>query len=39
MKKDTYRFDDFNINSSFDQDRVRTITVDSPDIVQGNCGV
>jgi hypothetical protein len=34
MKKDTYRFDDFNINSSFDQDRVRTITVDSPDIVQ-----
>jgi hypothetical protein len=34
-EKDTYRFDDFNINSSFDQDRVRTITVNSPDIVQG----
>jgi hypothetical protein len=34
-KKDTYRFDDFNINSSFDQERVRTITVNSPDIVQG----
>jgi hypothetical protein len=34
-EKDTYSFDDFNINSSFDQERVRTITVNSPDIVQG----
>jgi hypothetical protein len=33
--KDTYSFDDFNINSSFDSDRVRTITVNSPDIVEG----
>jgi hypothetical protein len=33
--KATYVFDDFYINSSFDQDRVRTITVNSPDIVQG----
>jgi hypothetical protein len=33
--KDTYTFDDFNINSSFDGDRVRTITVNSPDIVEG----
>ncbi|MGO4819650.1 translocation/assembly module TamB domain-containing protein [Flavobacterium sp. W22_SRS_FP1] len=34
-EKDTYRFDDFNINSSFDQDRIRTIAVNSPDIVKG----
>ncbi|MCI4443766.1 MAG: translocation/assembly module TamB [Lentimicrobium sp.] len=33
--KATYVFDDFYINSSFDQDRVRTITVNSPDIVEG----
>ncbi|MDG2431028.1 translocation/assembly module TamB domain-containing protein, partial [Flavobacterium sp.] len=33
--KDTYAFDDFNINSSFDADRVRTITVNSPDIAEG----
>jgi hypothetical protein len=33
--KATYLFDDFYINSSFDQDRVRTITVNSPDIVEG----
>jgi hypothetical protein len=33
--KGTYVFDDFNINSSFDADRVRTITLNSPDIVQG----
>ncbi|UQD57272.1 translocation/assembly module TamB domain-containing protein [Flavobacterium sp. K5-23] len=33
--KDTYNFNDFNINSSFDQDRVRTIKVNSPDIVEG----
>lgn len=33
--KATYLFDDFDINSTFDQDRVRTISVNSPDIVQG----
>lgn len=33
--KATYLFDDFTINSTFDQDRVRTITVNSPDIVEG----
>jgi hypothetical protein len=31
----TYNFDDFNVNSSFDTDRVRTITVNSPDIIEG----
>ncbi|RTZ01370.1 translocation/assembly module TamB [Flavobacterium sp. RSP49] len=33
--KDTYIFDDFTIISTFDEKRVRTITVNSPDIVQG----
>lgn len=33
--KDTYNFDDFNISSSFDAERVRTITVNSPDIIEG----
>jgi hypothetical protein len=33
--KDTYNFDDFSINSVFDASRVRTITVNSPDIIQG----
>ncbi|WP_300567695.1 translocation/assembly module TamB domain-containing protein [Flavobacterium sp.] len=33
--KDTYFFDDFVIKSSFDENRVRTITVNSPDIVNG----
>ncbi|WP_246022055.1 translocation/assembly module TamB domain-containing protein [Flavobacterium cellulosilyticum] len=33
--KATYNFDDFYINSTFDQDRVRTITVNSVDIVKG----
>ncbi|MBP4142333.1 translocation/assembly module TamB [Flavobacterium sp. P4023] len=33
--KDTYNFDDFTINSVFDKSRIRTITVNSPDIVQG----
>ena len=33
--KDTYNFDDFTIISSFDQNRVRTITVNSPDILEG----
>lgn len=34
-EKDVYIFDDFNIASQFDKDRVRTITVNSPDIVEG----
>ncbi|MCG9792574.1 translocation/assembly module TamB domain-containing protein [Flavobacterium algicola] len=33
--KDFYIFDDFTINSIFDADKIRTITLDSPDIVQG----
>ncbi|MFV8375958.1 translocation/assembly module TamB domain-containing protein [Flavobacterium sp. LB1P71] len=33
--KGTYNFDDFAISSTFDRNRVRTITVNSPDIVQG----
>jgi len=33
--KATYFFDDFYINSTFDQDRVRTITVNSRDIIEG----
>lgn len=34
-EKDTYFFDDFTINSSFDENRVRTIKINSPDIIQG----
>lgn len=33
--KEVYNFDDFTINSSFDQSKIRTITVNSPDIVEG----
>ncbi|OCB69786.1 Family of unknown function [Flavobacterium glycines] len=33
--KDTYVFDDFNINSTFDSKGIRTLTIDSPDIVEG----
>jgi len=33
--KDTYYFDNFSVKSSFDADRLRTITVDSPDIING----
>ncbi|GIZ07634.1 translocation/assembly module TamB domain-containing protein [Flavobacterium sp. UMI-01] len=33
--KDSYVFDDFSITSSFDADKIRTIILDSPDIVQG----
>lgn len=33
--KDNYYFDDFAITSTFDADRVRTITINSPDIIQG----
>jgi hypothetical protein len=33
--KGIYDFDDFTIASSFDSNNVRTITVNSPDIVEG----
>lgn len=33
--KDTYVFDDFNINSTFDDKGIRTLTIDSPDIIEG----
>ncbi|OYX83672.1 MAG: DUF490 domain-containing protein [Flavobacteriales bacterium 32-34-25] len=33
--KDTYVFDDFNVNSTFDADGIRTLTINSPDIVDG----
>jgi hypothetical protein len=33
--KDTYFFDDFIIKSSFDKQRVRTIKINSPDIIEG----
>ena len=33
--KNAYYFEDFDIISSFDQDRVRTITMNSPDIMSG----
>ncbi len=35
-QKRIYFFDDFDINSSFDQNQVRTIKVNSPDIVEGS---
>ncbi len=34
--KNTYNFDDFTINSTFDKDRLRNITFHSPDIVEGD---
>ncbi len=33
--KDTYFFDNFSLKSSFDADRVRTISINSPDIIDG----
>ncbi|MFM7018125.1 translocation/assembly module TamB domain-containing protein [Flavobacterium sp.] len=33
--KSTYFFTDFKVNSSFDENKIRTITVNSPDIVEG----
>jgi hypothetical protein len=33
--KDTYYFDDFDLKSSFDENNIRTISINSPDIVQG----
>lgn len=32
---DSYFFDDFELNSSFDSERIRTITINSPDIITG----
>ncbi|MEO7978518.1 translocation/assembly module TamB domain-containing protein [Flavobacterium sp.] len=34
-KKDTYVFDELNVNSSFGEGRLRTITVNSTDIING----
>lgn len=33
--KNTYQFNDFNLNSSFDEARIRTIKITAPDIVNG----
>ncbi|HMK06672.1 MAG TPA: hypothetical protein VK476_04025, partial [Flavobacterium sp.] len=33
--KDTYLFDNFSVTSKFDADRLRTITINSPDIIEG----
>jgi hypothetical protein len=33
--KDNYIFDDFVLSSTFDENRVRTITINSPDIIEG----
>src|SRR5690606_4200034 len=35
-KNDTYVFEDFSVNSSFDTDTVRTIEINSPDIITGS---
>src|SRR5690606_30527296 len=35
-KNDTYFFEDFSVNSSFDTDTVRTIEINSPDIITGS---
>ncbi len=34
-QKDTYYFDDFNIKSVFDENKIRTISINSPDIIEG----
>jgi hypothetical protein len=34
-EKDTYFFDDFTVQSRFDANRIRTISIESPDIIQG----
>jgi len=33
--KDTYFFDDFTVSSTFDENRLRTISINSPDIIDG----
>ena len=34
--KDTYYFDNFVVSSAFDENRVRTISINSPDIIDGS---
>ena len=34
-KNDTYYFDDFKVSSSFENDSIRTIDINSPDIITG----
>lgn len=34
-KNETYYFDDFAVSSTFDQDTVRTVEINSPDIITG----
>ena len=34
-QKDNYIFDDFTLTSSFDEQNVRTISINSPDIIEG----
>ena len=34
-KNDTYFFEDFSVNSTFDADTVRTVDINSPDIITG----
>lgn len=34
-KRDTYYFDNFTVSSTFDANRVRTIAINSPDIIEG----
>ena len=34
-KKETYAFDELNVNSNFGEDRVRTITINSTDVING----
>jgi len=34
-KKDSYIFDELNVNSSFGEDRLRTITINSTDVING----
>ena len=34
-KNDTYYFDDFKVSSSFENDSIRTIEINSPDIITG----
>ena len=34
-QNDNYIFDDFTLTSTFDENRVRTITINSPDIING----
>lgn len=34
-EKDNYIFDDFTLESTFDENKVRTISINSPDIIEG----